>query len=133
MDRGTRESILEWLKAHRGRLITVRASGTALSVTGVCEGVEELDACSAEFQSSGMTLGVDQSEVSLTFHESALSLHVLLRHPDSGRTVLSAPLTIPYEEAILEVADTPPAAEAPTSAEEGESEDAARSPYRLLH
>ena len=127
MDRGTRESILEWLKAHRGRLITLRAGGTALSVTGVCEGVEELDACSAEFQSSIVNLGVDQSEVSLTFHESALSLHVLLRHPDSGRTVLSAPLTIPYGEAILELAKTP------TAAEEREPEGAARSPYRLLH
>jgi hypothetical protein len=129
----TRQSLLAWLARHRGRAIALKARGSSLSLTGVCEGVEELDACNTEFTACLVRLSAPYAELSLTLHDTALALHLLLRDPERGRTMLSLPITISYADLIL----APAAAERrePGQARRrGKQKDPALSnPYRLLH
>lgn len=124
-----RQSLLAWLHQHRGRAIAIRARRSSLALTGVCEGVEDLDACSTEYTSCAIRMAVPDAEVSITLHDTALSLHVLLRDPASGRTAFSVPVTIAYPDLILELAE-----DRERAARRGrEAEPALSTPYRLLH
>jgi hypothetical protein len=121
----TRQSLLAWLARHQGRAIALKARGSSLSLTGVCEGVEELDACSAEFTACRVRLSAPHAELSLTLHDTALALHLLMRDPENGRTMLSLPITISYADLILEPGQ---------ARRRGKQKDPALSnPYRLLH
>jgi len=124
-----RQSLPAWLHHHRGRTIVIRARRSSLSLTGVCEGVEDLDACSTEFTSCTIHMAVPKAEASITLHDTALSLHVLLRDPGSGRCVLSVPMTIAYSDVILELEEDRERAQQL----EQEAKTAPSTPYRLLH
>ena len=137
----TRKTLLAWLQRHRGKRIVLHAERSALSLAGVCEGLEELDACSTEFMSCNLRLATPGAEAALTLHETALAVHVLLRDPASGRTEVSLPVTLPYGDVIValeEEASGVDAAKAgaPKSAaaeKRRRKPESPTTPYRLLH
>ena len=127
MARASRATVLDWLHAQRGQRIRLGAKASALRLTGWCEGLEELDACSTEFVSCHIRLSDPQAEATLTLHDTALSLLVLVRARAQGPVELSVPVTIPYGDLVLESGDDLKAADAP------KSEPPLVTPYRLLH
>jgi hypothetical protein len=126
----TKQSLLAWLARERGERIVLKARASSLYLAGVCEDVEELDACSTEFTSCHVRLRAPGAELSLTLHDTALALHALLRDPQSGGTALSLPMTLSYADVILErEADSRESAEE----ERRRLESLRATPYRLLH
>lgn len=122
-----RSSLLAWLHRHNGQSIVIRAQRSTLAITGVCEGIEDLDACSTEFTVCAVKTSLPNGEVSLTLHDTALSLHVLLRDPQGGQTAISVPVTVAYSELILELEE-----ERRRKGRRPKAE-ALSTPYRLLH
>jgi len=127
MTRLSRTTMLDWLHAQRGQRIRLGAKASALRLTGWCEGLEDLDACSTEFVSCHIRLSDPQAEATLTLHDTAVSLLVLVRTSPAGAVELSVPFTIPYGDLVLESS-----AELKAAAEE-KSAPPLVSPYRLLH
>ena len=135
---GAREAVMAWLRARPGHRIRLRVRGSALSVVGVCDGLDELDACSADFSECLLKTGAAGASVSLTFHEQTLALHVLVTQPDSGEAILSLPVSMSYEDALLdEPAAKPHAVGGHTAGDQADraDRDEARvtSPYQLFH
>jgi hypothetical protein len=102
MPRASRKTVLDWLIAHADRPVRLGVKGSALRVSGVCESVEELDACSTEFTSCRIRLTDPCAEATLTLHDTALSLLVLVRSAPGGPVELSVPVTAPYGDLVLE-------------------------------
>ena len=129
MQPATREMVMDWVRDRRERRIRLRVRGSPLTVTGVCGGLEELDACSTEFNESRIAVAVPGVEISLTFHAKKMALQMLASVPGDSRSAVSIPVSIAYEDVILEevsagenVARPEPAAAEPQ-----------RTPYQLLH
>jgi hypothetical protein len=127
MTRFSRTTVLDWLHAQRGQQIRLGAKASALRLTGWCEGLEDLDACSTEFVSCRIRLSDPHAEATLTLHDTAVSLLVLLRTGPGGPIELSVPVTIPYGDLLLESGPEPKASAA------AEDSPALVTPYRLLH
>jgi len=124
----SRTTVLDWLHKHRGQRIRIGAAASTLRLTGRCEGLEELDACSTEFVSCPVRLSDPLAEATLTLHDTAISLLVLVRGASGGSVELSVPVTIPYGDLVLEKAETA-AATSPRQA----GPAPLVTPYRLLH
>jgi hypothetical protein len=126
MTQASRITVLDWLHAQREQRIRLGANGSALRLAGWCEGLEDLDACSTEFVSCHIRLSDPRTEVTLTLHDTAVSLLVLVRSIENGPVELSVPFTIPYGDLVLESGEEPKA-----EAEKGAPRLV--TPYRLLH
>ncbi len=121
-----RKAILEWFKGAAGERIVIEMRGTTLRVEGVPTGVEELDACSTQFHEVGLDSGGEKIDVALSFHESTLSVHVMIHGDKPGTASLSIPVSIPHSALILK--------NAAREAEKADSEEEpVFSPYVLLH
>lgn len=127
----TKQALLTWLHRHQGRSIVLRARRSSFSVAGVCEGLEDLDACNTEYTVCAIRSAAAGVEISLTLHDTALSLHVLLRDPRSDEALLSLPVTLSYADAILELEEERAIAHA--ARRKRHQEPALSTPYRLLH
>ena len=127
MKRASRTTLLDWLHAHRGQRIRLGAKASVMRVTGWCEALEDLEGCSAEFVSCRIRLSDALAEATLTLHDTAVSLLVLLRTSPDGAVELSVPFTIPYGHLVLESGDELKAAI------KAETALPLVSPYRLLH
>jgi hypothetical protein len=127
MTRASRTTVLDWLHAQSGHRIRLGAKASVLRLTGWCEGLEELGACSTEFVSCHIRLSDPLAEATLTLHDTAVSLLVLLRAGPGGPVELSVPVTIPYGDLVLEKGEEPKAAST------RKNKPPLDTPYRLLH
>ncbi len=97
----TRESLLRWIETHAGQEIVLRQQGSALKVHGICRGVEQLDACSTQYQECSLApFGMDV-DMTMSFHTETISLQMIARHPESNEVSLSLPISIPFSELLL--------------------------------
>jgi hypothetical protein len=120
-----REQVLAWFRAHRGRTIRLGRAGSTLKVIGRTQGVDEIDACSADILETELETGLPGVQVALTFHEDALALHLLVAQSGSKDVACSLPLSLPYEQLRLSEAPAGESGEGPEDQEEF-------SPYALL-
>lgn len=120
----SKASVIEWFRQHAGKDVVLRQPAKLLRVRGTIRDVGELDACSADYHTVDFECGLDDVQVSLSFHDDGLSLHVLAKPSHRQDTTLSLPFSILYAE--LELAPGSGAAADDAGPESG------RSPYELL-
>jgi hypothetical protein len=116
-------AVLEWFRAHAGRRVMLRQPSTLLQVTGTVRSVQELDACSADFHAVDFECGLEGVQVSLSFHDDTLSLHLLATPLHREEATLSLPFSIPYSDLELSLAE---------AERKREHTDSGPSPYELL-
>ncbi len=125
MTEWNKAGVIDWFRQHAGRAVVLRQPTTLLRVTGTIRDVGELDACSADYHTVDFECGLDDVQVSLSFHDATLSLHVLATPLHRRQSSLSLPVSIPYADMEL------------TPQREGEQDDPdappGKSPYELLH
>ena len=122
----SRQAVVDWLNAHARQTIRIGCAGSTLRIECVTEGIEELDACSADIPYGDLRTEMPGVHVAVTLHDDALSLHVLMGEGTGRRARLSLPLSVPYERLRLAPAGAP---------EDGDprAEEPEFSPYELLH
>ncbi|MDH4120656.1 MAG: hypothetical protein OEV94_03005 [Deltaproteobacteria bacterium] len=129
----TPQAVRHWLDARRGQRVALRHRGTTLRVEGECLGVEELDACGTRLWECHLKSPLDGMSVSLTFHESSVSLHVRGEGPNGPCLVMAGSLA--YSELILEdpslLSKEPPKKTGPNQPDD--NDPLSWSPYELLH
>ncbi len=131
MEHWSKETVLEWLRGRSGDEISLRMRGGSFSLLGTCKGVDELDACSKEFSQCAVTLANSDADVSLSFHDDGISVHLLFVSPVSNETNLSMAANIPYDKVVL--TESRPPGEVRSAGNEPEQAGVTRSPYELLH
>lgn len=119
----SKAAVLEWFRVHAGRRVVLRRPSTLLRITGAVRAVQELDACSADYHTVDFDCGLEGVNVSLSFHDDTLSVHVLAKAPHRDETTLSLPFSIPYSDLELNLAD---------AERERKQTDSGPSPYELL-
>jgi hypothetical protein len=126
-----REAIIKWLDDHSGREVCLRGQGTTLKVIGRTEGVDELDACSTEIYHTELITGLDDLQVAISFHPERLALHIIGRRPGGAPSLVSVPISLPYERVQLSLAEEETTR--PAHASGDRAEEVEFSPYELLH
>jgi hypothetical protein len=119
MESWTFARAVSFFLAHAQQLVVVRQRGSTLRVAGLLSDFDERDACSMDLVEAGVDLGVPGVQCSLSLHESTLLIHLTC---GEGERRVFLPLSIRYEELVLEGAAPPQAESAPQP----------RSPYELL-
>jgi hypothetical protein len=120
----TKTTAIDWFRQHAGQAVVLRQPTTLLRVTGTIRDVGELDACSADYHTVDFECGLDDVHVSLSFHDSTLSLHVLAKPLHRREASLSLPFSIPYGDLELSTQGAAPA--------DDPAGPATKSPYELL-
>jgi len=92
---------VEWFTHRVGKRIRLREDGSIQGIRGVLRAVSEMDACSADFITATVDIGIPGLEVGLTFHEDALGLHALGKGTE-GDGEVSLGMSIPYPSLILD-------------------------------
>lgn len=129
-----RDSVVKWFRGRPQHQVRVARSHDVMRLEGRCCGVEELDACSADYLECGLDVGIPGVEVALSFHDEVLLVHLYGVSPRKRGTAFSVPVSIPYEQLQLSeptLAQTDGPGRARSTAEE--EEEPAFSPYELLH
>ena len=121
---------IEWVKEHSGQEIVIRVRGTTVRLQGRAGGVEDVDACAAEFQEFELHPGYEHLQIAISFHDHTLSVHFSALKPGSKETTISMPLSIPYTLLDLHTSEALKKESAATGQPKEEPEF---SPYELLH
>ncbi|MCZ6645011.1 MAG: hypothetical protein O7B79_02115 [SAR324 cluster bacterium] len=125
-----KSSVLNWFKARNGKEIVIRMRGSTLRLQGRNTGIEELDACSADFEEGALALEQVGMQVALTFHDDSLSIHCLVYRPGGTEVAVSLPISIPYDTLQLSTVEE---MEKGNKSSGQEDEEPEFSPYELLH
>ena len=130
MDEWNKKTILEWFHEVGRQKVIIRQQGTTVRVEGTLHGVDEVDACSTQIEEVELDVGDPALNVALSFHKSALGIHLLYLPQGAKTATLSLAASIPYSQ----ISVTTEAAE--LEKKRAEAEKAAEvkfSPYELLH
>ncbi len=90
-----------WLKNHHGKPIYLFTVNTTTKVHGICLGLNEVDACSASYQTCDIQMEGQGFSVSLSLHGENVSLHVMYHH-ENGAVLCSLGERIPLPLLRLE-------------------------------
>lgn len=99
----TRNLLTEFLRNNPHQHVRIEDRATRAFLEGTIPAVFDMDLCSSILAEAELKLSLNGWDISLTFHEDFLGVHILLLTPDSCCTVLSLPWEIPYERLQLEL------------------------------
>ena len=132
METWNRERVAAWLKARAGQWVRLTDRHTGLKVEGRSHGVEELDACSADFLEGEVDPEVPGVAVALVLHEHTLGVHVLVQGADARHPRCALPVSVPYTQLHLAAQGEDGVADPAQATDESTEPDEAYSPYELL-
>jgi hypothetical protein len=130
MEKRDKAAVLDWFKAHKGKNIEIKWRGTLVRLRGRTTGVESLDACSAEYQESTIDAGHEDVQIGLSFHDTALGVHLGVQGQGGTEASVSMPISIPYDQLELSIPKKKEQGKKPSGEQ---SEEPEFSPYELLH
>ena len=81
----TKKATLEYFKLMIGREIVLEDANGGLRMAGAIGEVYELDLCSTDLFESSLKLTQPALDISVTFHEDFLGLHIMVRKYDAER------------------------------------------------
>lgn len=90
---------MSFFLAHAKQPIVLRQRGSTLRVAGLLVAFDERDACSMDLVEAGVDLGLPGVNCTVSLHETTLLIHLT---GGEGEQRVFLPLSIPYEELVLE-------------------------------
>lgn len=127
----TMQRVQEWLDKREQKVIRIRVNGGTEKAEGVCQGVDEVDACSTTVLECRLVMPIAGMDLHLSLHQETLAMHLCVKAQPESPSIVCLHSSIPYDRLILE--DPAQAQQAPTSVAVSSPEIVTWSPYELLH
>ncbi len=97
-----KESAILFFQSHGGKVISLQEDGSRLKIYGKVADVYELDLCSSTLVEATLELQTEGLQVTLTFHNDFLAIHLITALPNSQQPEIFIPYQISYEQLIIE-------------------------------
>ena len=98
-----KSKLLDFLRQHTEEKIIVEESGGTLRIQGRLQDQVETDMCSRILFEASLVPEIPGAEISLTFHEGFLGIHLLASSPETEMAIFSCPAQIPYEKLSVSI------------------------------
>jgi hypothetical protein len=101
--RWSRSLLVEFLRNHPFQPLLLEDQRTQARLRGQVPLVNDLDVCSGILAEAPWYMEPNLLDISLTFHDQFIGVHVMLEQPETGELALSLPWEIPYVDLHIEL------------------------------
>ena len=91
-----KSSVIHFFEKHVGRRILIEEPEPRIKICGKVSEVVHQDLCSHTLSESALVLETKGIDVSVTFHDHFVGLHIMIDTPNQATPELSVPYRIPY-------------------------------------